>query len=125
RVEPGKRPRSSMAPTIVFENDQPVLLTGSPGGANIIDYTALSIIAILDWDMDPQEAIDLPHVINLNGPTRVEEGGGAEEMAADLTALGHEVTIANLNSGLPVIEITGDGLVGAAEKRREGLVMGE
>ena len=125
RVEAGKRPRSSMAPTIVLQNDQPVLLTGSPGGANIIDYTALSIIAILDWDMDPQEAIDLPHVINNNGATRVEEGEGSEEMAEGLTALGHEVTVANLNSGLHVIEVTDDGLVGAADKRREGLVMGE
>jgi gamma-glutamyltranspeptidase/glutathione hydrolase len=106
RVEAGKRPRSSMAPTIVLKNGEPVLLTGSPGGANIIDYTALSIIALLDWEMDPQEAIDLPHVINLNGPTRVEEGDGAEEMSAALTALGHEVTIANLNSGLHVIQIT-------------------
>ncbi|WEJ32546.1 gamma-glutamyltransferase [Devosia sp. SD17-2] len=125
RVEAGKRPRSSMAPTIVLKNGEPVLLTGSPGGANIIDYTALSIIALLDWEMDPQEAIDLPHVINLNGPTRVEEGDGAEEMSAALTALGHEVTIANLNSGLHVIQITEDGLLGAADKRREGTVLGE
>jgi gamma-glutamyltranspeptidase/glutathione hydrolase len=125
RLEPGKRPRSSMAPTIVLQDDTPVLLTGSPGGANIIDYTALSIIAILDWGMDPQEAIDLPHVVNLNGPTRVEEGDGAEAMAEGLTALGHEVTIANLNSGLHVIEITEDGLAGAADKRREGVVMGD
>lgn len=125
RVEAGKRPRSSMAPTIVLKDGEPVLLTGSPGGANIIDYTALSIIAMLDWEMDPQEAIDLPHVINLNGPTRVEEGEGAEEMSAALTALGHEVTIANLNSGLHVIRISEDGLLGAADKRREGIVLGE
>lgn len=125
RVEAGKRPRSSMAPTIVLRDGEPVLLTGSPGGANIIDYTALSIIAMLDWEMDPQEAIDLPHVINLNGPTRVEEGDGAEEMSAALTALGHEVTIANLNSGLHVIRISEDGLLGAADKRREGIVLGE
>lgn len=125
RVEPGKRPRSSMAPTIVFENDAPVLLTGSPGGAAIIPYTALSLVSILDWGMDPQEAIDLPHVTNLNGATNVEEGEGAEDLAAGLEALGHEVNIANLNSGLHVISITDDGLVGAADKRREGTVMGE
>jgi gamma-glutamyltranspeptidase/glutathione hydrolase len=125
RVEPGKRPRSSMAPTIVFENDAPVLLTGSPGGAAIIPYTALSLVSILDWGMDPQEAIDLPHVTNLNGATNVEEGEGAEDLAAGLEALGHEVNIANLNSGLHVISITEDGLVGAADKRREGTVMGE
>ena len=125
RVEAGKRPRSSMAPTIVFADGAPVLLTGSPGGANIIDYTALSLVAILDWEMDPQAAIDLPHVTNLNGRTSVEEGEGAEEMAAALTAMGHEVAIANLNSGLHVIQITEDGLIGAADKRREGKVMGE
>lgn len=125
RVEPGKRPRSSMAPTIVFENDEPMLLTGSPGGAAIIHYTALSLVSILDWDMDPQEAIDLPHVTNLNGRTNIEEGEGAEELAAGLEALGHEINITNLNSGLHVIEITEDGLVGAADKRREGAVMGE
>ena len=101
-----------------------MLLTGSPGGANIINYVALSLIAMLDWDMDPQEAIDLPHVVNLNGPTRVEEGDAAEEMADALSGLGHEATIANLNSGLHVIRIGQDGLVGAADKRREGLVMG-
>ena len=125
RVEPGKRPRSSMAPTIVLEDGAPVLLTGSPGGANIIDYTALSIIAMLDWDMDPQDAIDLPHVTNLNGGTRVEEGEGAQEMSDGLIALGHEVTVANLNSGLHVIQITENGLVGAADKRREGVAMGD
>lgn len=125
RVEPGKRPRSSMSPTIVLRDGKPVLLTGSPGGAAIIDYTALSLIAILDWEMDPQEAIDLRHVTNLNGRTSVEEGDGAEELAAELTALGHEVAIANLNSGLHVIQITDDGLIGAADKRREGTVMGD
>ncbi|RDE08284.1 gamma-glutamyltransferase [Pelagibacterium lacus] len=125
RVEPGKRPRSSMAPTIVLEDGQPILLTGSPGGAAIIHYTALSLVALLDWNMDPQEAIDLRHVTNLNGRTNVEEGEGAEDLAAGLEALGHEVAITNLNSGLHVIAITPDGLIGAADKRREGTAMGE
>lgn len=125
RVEAGKRPRSSMAPIIVFEDGLPVLLTGSPGGAAIIHYTALSLISILDWGMDPQQAIDLPHVTNFNGRTNVEEGEGAEAFAEGLKALGHEVNIANLNSGLHVIAITDDGLVGAADKRREGAVMGD
>ncbi len=124
RVEAGKRPRSSMAPTIVFRDDRPVLLTGSPGGANIINYVALSLVALLDWNMDPQEAVDLPHVVNLNGTTRVEEGDGAQQTADALTALGHEVSIANLNSGLHVIKLEGGELIGAADKRREGQVMG-
>lgn len=125
RVEPGKRPRSSMAPTIVFEEGEPVLLTGSPGGAAIIHYTALSLISILDWGMDPQDAIDLQHVTNANGRTNIEEGEGAEELAAALEALGHEVAITNLNSGLHVIQITDEGLIGAADKRREGIAMGK
>ena len=125
RVEPGKRPRSSMAPTIVLENDVPVLLTGSPGGAAIIHYTALSLVSLLDWDMDPQEAIDLPHVTNFNGGTNIEEGEGSAELAGGLEALGHEVNITNLNSGLHVIKLTDEGLIGAADKRREGVVMGD
>lgn len=124
RVEGGKRPRSSMAPTIVLRDGKPVLLTGSPGGANIIDYVALSLVALLDLNMDPQQAIDLPHVVNLNGTTRVEEGDGAQPVADALAALGHETAIANLNSGLHVIRIEEDRLVGAADKRREGLVLG-
>lgn len=125
RVEPGKRPRSSMAPTIVFEDGAPILLTGSPGGAAIIHYTALSLISMLDWGMDPQDAIDLPHVTNLNARTNVEQGEGAEAFAEGLTALGHEVNVTDLNSGLHVIAITSDGLVGAADKRREGTAMGD
>jgi gamma-glutamyltranspeptidase/glutathione hydrolase len=125
RVEGGKRPRSSMAPTVVLREGEPVLLTGSPGGANIIPYTAASIVAILDWGMDPQEAIDRPHVLTLNGPTLIEEGPDAEATAAALGELGHEVEIRNLNSGLHVIQVTDEGLVGAADKRREGVVLGK
>jgi gamma-glutamyltranspeptidase / glutathione hydrolase len=125
RVEGGKRPRSSMAPTVVLRDGTPVLLTGSPGGANIIPYTASSIIAILDWGLDPQEAIDLPHVVNRNGPSVVEEGPAAEGTAAALEALGHEVVIEDLNSGLHVIRIGPEALTGAADKRREGRVLGD
>jgi gamma-glutamyltranspeptidase/glutathione hydrolase len=125
RVEGGKRPRSSMAPTVVLRDGAPVLLTGSPGGANIIPYTASSIIAILDWGLELQEAVDLPHVVNRNGPTIVEEGPEAESVAAALEALGHEVIIGDLDSGLHVIRIRPDGLSGAADKRREGTVLGD
>ena len=124
RVEGGKRPRSSMAPTLVLRDGAPVLLTGSPGGPNIIPYTAASILAILDWKLDPQEAIDLPHVVNRNGPTLVEEGPAAAVTAATLAALGHEVVTQTLTSGLHVIRIGPDGLSGAADKRREGTVLG-
>jgi gamma-glutamyltranspeptidase / glutathione hydrolase len=125
RVEGGKRPRSSMAPTIVFKDGQPVLLTGSPGGSRIISYVAHSIIAILDWQMDPQEAIDLGHVVNRNGATDLEEGSNAAEHATALAELGHEIKIRNLNSGLHVIQIKDGALIGAADKRREGVALGQ
>lgn len=125
RVEGGKRPRSSMAPTIVLKNDTPVLLIGSPGGANIIPYVAQSLIGILDWGLDPQVAIDMPHVVNRNGDTEVEEGEGAAAMIAALTLRGQQAKTANLNSGLQAIQIDGPTLRGAADKRREGLVLGD
>src|SRR5262249_60380219 len=75
RVEPGKRPRSSMAPTLVFGPDGKLLLAiGSPGGSEIINYVALTLIAVLDWGYDVQRAIDLVHVSNRNGDTDVEAG---------------------------------------------------
>ena len=125
RVEGGKRPRSSMSPTIVMQNGEPVLLTGSPGGSRIINYVAKSIIAILDWEMDPQEAIDMGHVVNRNGATDLEENTDAATLAETLAALGHETNIRNLNSGLHVIQIKDDMLIGAADSRREGVALGE
>jgi Gamma-glutamyltransferase len=125
RVEGGKRPRSSMAPTIVLKDGKPVLLTGSPGGSRIIAYVAQSLVALLDWQMDPQAAIDLGHVVNRGVKTELEEGSDAAGLADALSAMGHEVTIRNLNSGLHVIRINADGLTGAADKRREGQVLGD
>lgn len=123
RVEGGKRPRSSMAPTIVMKEGEPVLLIGSPGGSRIIGYVAQSIVAVLDWNMPLAEALALPHVANRNGEkTDVEEG--AETLAAGLEALGHVVDLRNLNSGLHAIRIDGDTLTGAADPRREGIAMG-
>ncbi len=125
RVEGGKRPRSSMAPTMVLRHGQPVLLTGSPGGAAIIGYTAASIVAILDWDMDPQEAIDRPNVVTLNGPAIIEDTPEGAELAAALEEMGHEVSVRDLNSGLHVIVVDEDRLTGAADPRREGVVRGD
>lgn len=125
RVEPGKRPRSSMAPTIVLKDGEPILLLGSPGGANIIPYVAQALIGILDWGLDPQAAIDAAHVVNRNGDTQVEQGPEAEAIIAGLLARGQVAEAADLNSGLQVIQIEADGLRGAADKRREGLVLGE
>ncbi len=126
RVEGGKRPRSSMSPTIVFDaSGEPVLLIGSPGGSRIINYVAKTLVAVLDWEMDIQKAIDLGHFVNRNGATDLEEGTEAAGYKEALEALGHEVKIRDLNSGLHGIVIAKDGLVGGADPRREGLVLGD
>jgi len=125
RVEGGKRPRSSMSPTIVLQDGKPVILAGSPGGSRIINYVAKTLVAMIDWGLDPQEAIDMGHVVNRNGATDLEEGTEAVALEAALTALGHEVNIRDLNSGLHVIAITDVGLIGGADGRREGVVLGD
>jgi len=132
RVEGGKRPRSSMAPTIVFDgngdgdgNGAPVLLVGSPGGSRIINYVAKTLVAVLDWQMDIQSAINIGHFANRNGATDLEQGTEAVELKAALEAIGHQVNLADLNSGLHGIQISDTGLVGGADPRREGLVLGD
>ncbi len=95
RVEPGKRPRSSMAPTIVMHDGKPVLVIGSPGGSRIIGYVASAIIAHLDWGgMDVQQAVSMPHLVNRFDTYDLEEGGTwAVELAQPLSALGYEVKL--------------------------------
>ncbi len=125
RVEPGKRPRSSMSPTIVMKDDKPYLAIGSPGGSRIIPYVANNLINILLWEMDIQEAINSPHLTNRFGTFDLEKGTSAEEYKMDLEKMGFKVNIRDLNSGLHGILITDDGLTGGADPRREGLVMGD
>lgn len=124
RVEPGKRPRSSMAPTIVLRDGTPVLVIGSPGGSRIIGYVAGAIIAHLDWGMDVQQAVSMPHLVNRFGTYDVEEGTWAVELEPALVGLGYEVKPRGLTSGLYAIAI-GDGLRGGADPRREGIALGE
>ncbi|MGK7651997.1 gamma-glutamyltransferase [Roseovarius sp. B08] len=124
RVEPGKRPRSSMAPTIVMEDGAPVLAVGSPGGSRIIGYVAKTIIAHLDWGLDVQAAIDLPHLVNRFGTYDIEAGTPAMELLPGLEALGFEMAPQVLVSGLHAISI-GDILQGGADPRREGIALGE
>ncbi len=124
RIEPGKRPRSSMAPTIVMQDGKPILVIGSPGGSRIIGYVAQAIIAHLDWGMDVQEAVSMPHLVNRFGTYDVEEGTTAEDQSAALTRLGYEVNARGLNSGLHAISV-GNQLSGGADPRREGIALGE
>ncbi len=124
RLEPGKRPRSSMSPTIVMQDGAPVLAIGSPGGSRIIGYVAKSIIAWADWGMDVQQAVSLPHLVNRFGTYDVELGTGAEGFLDALTELGFEVNARDLTSGLHAIEI-GEVLSGGADPRREGIALGE
>ncbi|MFK8026408.1 MAG: gamma-glutamyltransferase [Ilumatobacter sp.] len=132
RVEPNKRPRSSMSPTIVFDADGEVkIVTGSPGGSRIIGYTAQSIINMIDFGLDPQEAINTPHFLNRNGSTDLEAPlpgvVGPDDVSlleAELEALGHSVNVRALTSGLSIIQVTDDGLLGGADFRRDGAVGG-
>jgi len=126
RVQANKRPRSSMAPTMIFNQDNSLkLIIGSPGGSRIINYVAQTIIAVLDWQLNPQQAINLPKVTNRNHLTTLEKGTKAESLKATLEAKGHNIQIRNLNSGLQAIEVTKHGLIGGADPRREGLVLGQ
>lgn len=125
RVEPGKRPRSSMAPTIVMKDGKPLLAIGSPGGSQIIGYVAQALIAYIDWGMPVEVIVAQPHLINRFGTYDIEAGTSAEELAGPLKALGYEVKPGEMNSGLHAVEITAEGLAGSADPRREGVVMGE
>ncbi len=122
-IAPGKRPRSSMAPTIVLKDGKPVLVVGSPGGSRIIGYVAKTIIAHLDWGMNVQEAVSLGHAVNRFGTYDVEKGSAMEALAPELEALGYKVNSRDLNSGLHAIAI-GETLQGGADPRREGVALG-
>ena len=126
RVEANKRPRSSMAPTIVYDAAGRVyMVAGSPGGSAIINYVAKTLIGVLDWDLDPQAAIALPNVGSRNGPTELEANTSAIALADKLRALGHEVQVTDHTSGLQAIVRTKNGWIGGADPRREGIVRGD
>ena len=127
RVEPRKRPRSSMSPTLVFDRDSGELVAslGSPGGAAIIHYTAKSLVAMIDWGLDAQEALNLPHAITLGGPAFLEEGRFPASTLEALNARGHDASERELVSGLQALRVTDAGFFGGADPRREGVVMGD
>ncbi|RDJ20586.1 gamma-glutamyltransferase [Bosea caraganae] len=126
RVEPGKRPRSSMSPTLVFDAfGRLYAVTGSPGGSQIIPYVAKTLVALLDWKMDPQRAVDFPNFGSRNGPTEIEAGTEAEGWKPALEAKGHQVRLVDLNSGIQAIVKTPEGYLGGADGRREGVAIGD
>ena len=124
-VAPGKRPRSSMAPSIVFEKGKPILALGSPGGSMIINYVAKALVGALDWKLDVQAAFELPNFGSRNGPTLIEQGSRYEALAPQLEARGHQVDRIPLESGLQGVQRIRGGWRGGADPRRDGAVRGE
>jgi gamma-glutamyltranspeptidase/glutathione hydrolase len=131
RVQPGKRPRSAMSPTIVFDKatNKLMLATGSPGGPAIINYVAKVLVGTLDWNLNVQQAIALPNFGSRNGPTELEERRFPQSTIDGLKAKGHVVRLTEQNSGLHGIQrlsIHGqDFWFGGADPRREGVAKGD
>ena len=144
RVQPGKRPRSTMAPTLVFDGPstgQPAArgplyaVLGSPGGAVIIQFVVKTVVGMLDWGLDAQQAVSMVDFGAANSPkTNVggehpvidtSQNGDHDPLVIGLRKLGHEVELADQSSGLSAIVRDNEGLVGGADPRREGLVMGD
>jgi gamma-glutamyltranspeptidase/glutathione hydrolase len=131
RVEAGKRPRSAMSPTLVFEKGthKLVLATGSPGGSSIINYVAKVLVGTMDWGMNVQQAINLPNFGSRNGPTELEKGRAPAAQVEALQAMGHEVRVIEQNSGLQgIMRLNAHGKdfwFGGADPRREGMVRGD
>jgi gamma-glutamyltranspeptidase/glutathione hydrolase len=131
RVEPGKRPRSSMDPTMIFAMGPAAgerrlrFLLGSPGGPGIILFNLKAIIAMLDWHLDPQEAAALANFGSTGGPFLLEPGREWDALGEGMGKLGHEVERYPFTSGLAIIAVTPDGLEGGADPRREGVALGD
>ena len=124
-IAPGKRPRSSMSPTMIFDADGNLLLvTGSPGGNSIPAYVAKSVLGMLDWGLSPEDATNYPNIIARGQKVRVETGvGNGGEIASALKEAGYDVQEREgENSGIHLIYVTSEGLIGAADQRREGTV---
>ena len=126
RVQPGKRPRSSMSPTLVFdkESNQLIMSVGSPGGSAIINYVGKTLVGTLDWGLNVQEAINLPNFGSRNGPTELEENRTDESLIKALESKGHKIRVRPQTSGLQGIQRTKDGWFGGADPRREGVARG-
>ncbi len=127
RVEPGKRPRSSMSPSLVFnpQDGRLMMSLGSPGGQGIIHYVAKSLIGMQDWQLNLQQAFALPNFASFNGPTVLEAGQFPAATVEALKARGHTVQQRDMTSGLHGLQRQGTGWLGAADPRREGVARGE
>lgn len=130
-VAAGKRPRSSMAPLMVFDaaTGKPLLALGSPGGGRIIGFVLRALVGMLDFGLSPQQAVALPHVLNMNGDTEIEDVGWTQAserqaLVQALSARGHKVTVGQANSGLHVVMLTAQGLAAGIDPRREGAAAG-
>jgi len=123
---PGKRPRSSMAPTIIFDPDGNLFaILGSAGGSRIPLYVVEPIVALIDWHMNMQEALSLPHISNRNGATELEADTPVTALQPELEGMGHTVSISVMNSGLTGIRVEGGVMDGGADPRREGVALSE
>ena len=115
-----------MSPTLVFDRDgRFVAAAGSPGGNLIVGFVSEVLVAMLDWKMDPQKAAGLPHIVNLNGETRIEKGTALEGLTGALEARGHTVRASPLASGTQAILARDGRLWGGADPRREGVAIGD
>lgn len=125
RAQAGKRPRSAMSPTIVFDkNGKLNLVVGSPGGSRIINYVTQTLVGVLDWGMNIQQAINMPKITNRNDYTTLEKGTVLEKLEGPLKEKGHRVKVRDLNSGLHGIQVKNGLLIGGADPRREGVAVG-
>ena len=122
-IAPGKRPRSSMAPTIILKNNKPVYILGSPGGSNIIGYVINAVVSLIDWKMNVQEAASIPHGINKYGTYYLEKNTFLSELRPSLEAMNYKVKLKEFSSGLNIIFIN-DKLYGGSDHRREGIAIG-
>ncbi len=127
RIEPGKRPRSSMSPTLVFDarSGRLLMTLGSPGGPLIIHFTAKTLLGMAAWGLDAQRAIDLPNFGTLGGPILLESGRWPAATPQALRGRGHTVQELELTSGLQAVQRTPQGWFGGADPRREGVVRGD
>jgi gamma-glutamyltranspeptidase/glutathione hydrolase len=123
-VEPKKKPRSSMAPTIVFKDDQLVGVLGSPGGSRIICYVSKTLFYLINFNLNIEESINLPHLCSRNSFSEIEKTDHKSITASELKLLGHDIVKKEMNSGLNIIWKNGNVWGGASDHRREGVAVG-